>query len=645
MTHRSTIAPLALAVGFLHLQPQASALADARFDIVVRHGSILDGTGLPAYIGDVGIVGDRVDAIGDLSSRRGRVEIDAAGLFVAPGFINLHSHASADALPTAANMLTQGVTTEILNPDGGGPIDIDQQLKTLTADGLAVNIGAYAPFNSVWASVVGASNRRPTRDEIQRMREVVAANLTRGAWGVSAGLDYKPAYFATADEVIDVVSVAAPWRTDFPNHDRVTPESGYSSQAGIAETIAIGEKAGLVPVVTHMKIQGREQGRAPEAIAMMKSADARRHYTAADVYPYLAGQTGLDALIVPAWAQDGGRAEMLKRFHDPALRARIVKEAEEAMAARFNGAEGVLLPASGRQLVDVMREMNVGPGEAVLRIVEKEPTSAILRFGSESDLVEVLQHPATSIACDCGASLQTRTHPRFYGTFPRVLGHYVRETHALTWEDAVRKMTALPAATIGMVDRGVLAPGMAADVTIFDPQTVIDHATYAMPSLPSDGVRYVIVNGRVALGEGRPTGERAGRALIRSEHLPSRPLAMDRRRSVSFDGRIGGARVSMKVTQEPGQPRAVGSFRVNDPRSKRVLQMFDVGVLQATEGWASFTGRVKMAPDGSEQTATVVADLANPLAPDHRAALVVETSGGYRLEGSVAPASLRIGVR
>ena len=203
------------------------------------------------------------------------------------------------------------------------------------------------------------------------------------------------------------------------------------------------------------------------------------------VYPYTATSTDLVS-IAPAWAQEGGRVEMLKRFADPGQRARIVAESEEAMNARFGGAEGVYLPATGRQFVDVMREQQASAGETVVRILEQGSTSAILRFGAEPDLVTILQDPATAIACDCGASTATRTHPRYYGTFPRILGHYVRETHALTWEDAVRKMTALPAAIIGSVDRGFLAPGMAADVTVFDPNVVVDHATYDDPARPSD---------------------------------------------------------------------------------------------------------------------------------------------------------------
>ena len=195
-----------------------------------------------------------------------------------------------------------------------------------------------------------------------------------------------------------------------------------------------------MPIVTHMKVQGIEQGTAGAVLASMQKATRDGHYTAADAYPYLAGQSGLGALIVPGWAQEGGREAMLKRFADPAARARIITEAEQAMTARFGGPQGVYLPRTQQQLTDVMKEMNAGAGETVLRIIEKGDPGAILRFGLEADLVKILQDPVTSMACDCGASTATRVHPRFYGSFPRVLGRYVREQKIMSWEEAIRKM-------------------------------------------------------------------------------------------------------------------------------------------------------------------------------------------------------------
>src|SRR5215472_5181155 len=254
------------------LSASAQQAKTVAYDVILRHGTILDGTGLKPFRADLAIRNGYIAEIGDLSTRQASLDLDVAGLFVAPGFINIHSHAVPAALPTAENMLTQGVTTEILNPDGGGGTDIAQQLGRSSSGGLAVNIGAYIGFNSVWASVVGQADRRPTAEEVTQMRAIVERNLQQGAWGVSAGLDYKPGYFAHTDEVVRVVSAAAPWRTSFPNHERLTPESAFSSRAGIAETIKIGIDAGLAPEITHMKIQGQEQGSAAEVIALIKEA-------------------------------------------------------------------------------------------------------------------------------------------------------------------------------------------------------------------------------------------------------------------------------------------------------------------------------------------------------------------------------------
>jgi N-acyl-D-amino-acid deacylase len=601
--------------------------------LIIRNGTVIDGTGAARYRADVAIANGFVVRVGDLSSEHGAADIDAAGLYVAPGFINIHSHASPDALSTAENMLTQGVTTEIVNADGGGLTDIGQQLTDTARGGLAVNLGAYIGFNSIWSTVVGAADRRPTDEDAAKMRAMIVDGLEHGAWGVSAGLDYQPAYHAQVEEVVRVVEPAAKWRTNFPNHDRLTPESNFSSSAGVSETLAIGAKAGLVPVVTHMKSQGREQGKAGELLAMMDAATKRGFYTAADVYPYLAGQTGLGALTIPAWAQDGGRDAMLTRFQDPQQRARIVKETEAAMDARFGGVTGVYLPSIGRELADIAREQQVSPGEAVVRILEQRNETGIMRFGSEDDLVKILKYPAAAIACDCGATLNTRQHPRAWGSFPRVLGRYVREQHVLTWEDAIRKMTALPANTIGMVDRGFLAPGMAADVTVFDPNTVIDRATYEDPAQLSEGIRFVIVNGVVALRDGKVTGDRGGRPLARTAHMPSRPMnAVASPRRFAVRGALAdGTRVTIDLAQRAGETRAKGTFRLIDAHGSTVLTATDFGVLQTTKQWTSVTGAARV--DGEPRAFTAIVEQADPFVAGSPRTLTVERQGQPPLSG------------
>ena len=593
------------------------------FDIIIRNGTVIDGSGNPRYDADVAIRNGFIAAVGDLAAATAATSIDARGLFVTPGFINIHSHASADALPTAVNMLTQGVTTEIFNADGNGPLNVAQQMGTLAVPGLAVNIGGYIGFNAAWIHVVGNADRRATGDDIARMRALVANGLSQGAWGVSAGLDYKPAYFAKTEEVIQVVDVARPARTNFTNHDRVTPESNFSSKVGVAETVAIGMKSGLVPVVTHMKAQGREQGTAGEMLASMSQATRRGYYTAADAYPYLAGQSGLGSLIIPGWAQDGGRPEMLKRFADPKTRAQIIDEAERAMNARFGGAPGIYLPRTQQQLTAVMKEMNAGAGETVLRILEQGDPGAILSFGMEADLVNILKDPVTSMACDCGASIATRVHPRFYGSYPRVFGRYVREQKIMTWEQAVRKSSWLPAATIGMTDRGLLAIGMAADVAVFDPETIIDRATYESPALPSEGVRFVLVNGRVALENAAATGVRAGAPLFRTSNMPSRPTN-EGLRTLIAKGTVSGRRVAINVTQRAGGREATGFFTIDGLEPIKTF-----GVLQTAKGWASFT-----TSDASLRAIAVTVDLHDPSNAGH-ATLAINADGAPLVRGSL----------
>ena len=654
MSHNRLAMMRFAACGLALLLAQPLAVGQERtptVDVILRGGTVIDGTGAPPFVADVAISGTHIARVGDLSRTTGRVELDVTGLYVTPGFINLHSHASIGALGTAVNMLTQGVTTELLNADGGGPVDIAQQMTAASTSGLALNVGAYIGFNRAWSTIVGDADRRPTVEDIVRMREIVTSNLAHGAWGVSAGLDYKPAYFATTNEVIEVVRAAAPWRTNFTNHDRVTPESRYSSRAGMTETITIGERAGLVPVITHMKVQGREQGSAAEILEQMRQATARGTYTAADAYPYLAGQTQLAALLIPGWAQDGGRQAMLARFKDPEARARIIAEAEEALTARFGGPEGVYLPGPKLELVNVMKEMNVGAGEAIVRILETGSPGAILRFGAERDLVKILQHPTTSIACDCGASGEGRgTHPRNQGTYPRVLGRYVRETGALTWADAVRKMTLLPATMIGMVDRGALAPGMAADITVFDPAAVIDRATYEEPALPSEGVRHVLVNGGFALRDGTPTGERHGRALLRKRDMPSRPMMggtlrlAARGRAVSGDPAGEPLELTIDVNQRASDKSAVGLLRARLPGGISV-DADELGILQVMDRWASITAIARVRPSGDRRAILVVIDAADPDRRDGRTSVRIAVDGLGEAAGTIPREDVRISIR
>jgi hypothetical protein len=337
---------------------------------------------------------------------------------------------------------------------------------------------------------------------------------------------------------------------------------------------------------------------------------------------------------------------MLKRFKDPEMRARIAKEIEEALDARFDGAAGVYLPQTQQQLVDIMRERGTNTGETVIQILEQGSPSAILRFGREDDVVKILQDPVTAIACDCGAVLDTRVHPRAFGTYPRVLGHYVRETQALTWEDAIRKMSGLPANTIGMVDRGFLVPGMAADIAVFDPKTVIDHATYENPALPSDGIVHVLVNGKIALRDGKATGEKGGRSILRSPHMPTRPMSVNLARRVSFSGNDRAAnskvRISLNVSQGAGAGRAQGAFRLTDPARHTTIQATAIGLVQTSAKWATFSGRARILPAGEDRAITVIVDQADPLNLDHAASITVDVEDAYHAVVTVDPGRIQL---
>ena len=590
-------------------------------DLIIRNGTIVDGSGGRRFTGDIGVRGVRIVAIGDLAARRAAQEIDARGLMVAPGFINLHSHATPLGLRVAENMLTQGVTTEILNADGSSPLDIKAQLRMLDSSGLAINAGAAIGFNSVWSNVVGATDRRPTAEEITRMQGMIQSNLEAGGYAVSAGLDYKPGFFATETEVVQVVSPARKWRTNFPNHDRVLPETRFSARAAVQETMRIGERAGLVPVITHMKVTGRERTHGKVVLGEMAAYSRRGVYTAADVYPYLSGMTGLVDLTIPGWAQNGGPIEMRKRFADPAQRARIVAETDETMEGRFTGSQGVLVLGTGKTLADFMKEFGTtSPGDAIVRILETQSPRAILGFGEERDLVEILKFPSAAVSCDCGATTGATGHPRNFGTFPRVLGRYVREQRHLTWEEAIRKMTALPATIAGMVDRGYLAVGMHADIAVFDTATIIDHATFEQPGLKSEGVRHVVVNGVVALRDGQATGSRSGRALYRGSWMPSRPMtsasAARRLNATGLATPIGDGgiplRLSMSLTQGASARRATGTLRLTDPASGDVMEATQLGVLQTGAQWGSITGMLRRRSNGEERPFTATLERRDP---------------------------------
>ena len=337
---------------------------------------------------------------------------------------------------------------------------------------------------------------------------------------------------------------------------------------------------------------------ADSALATMRAATARGVYTAADVYPYLAGQSGLAALFLPGWALEGGRDALLQRLRDSTTRARIIRDTEQGLVARVGTPANIRLIGRNKTIAELMTEMGgVSAGEAIARVLEVESPGMIATFGIEPDLVKIMQYPDAAIACDCGAS-PNASHPRYFGTYPRVLGRYVRETRALTLADAVRKMTGLPATIIGMVDRGFIAVGMAADLTVFDSATVVDRATFDQPMVPSEGIRFVLVNGRLALRGGEPTNVAGGRALRRTRAMVSRPMMVARSPALVVEGAEGGRTLNVDLAAQKLRVAGAGES----------LDAIEFGLVQTAPKWASVTGRLRDSTSGAELGFVLIVD-------------------------------------
>jgi N-acyl-D-aspartate/D-glutamate deacylase len=1051
---------LLISLGITDIHVNADTNGD--FDTIIRNGTVVDGSGLDRYDADVAIKDGYIAEIGDLSDAAAEQEINADGNFVAPGFIDVHSHANLSALREAESPLSQGVTMEVLSPDGGGPVDLQSRID-LEDGGLGINIGSYIGFNSVWSQVVGNEDRRATDAEIEEMQNLITEAMEKGAAGVSAGLFYRPAYFAETDQVIDVVSAAGEWRTNFPNHQR--NENNEVVEA-TAETIEIGEESGVAPVITHIKTMGPNNwGKSEEMMQLINEANERGVYTAADIYPYLRSQTGLTA-IVPPWVEEGGREAMLERFADPELRDIIEEEIEEIMYSRVQGPEGVYFPTKRMTLADYMEtgvgnpqsrtllsflnlnydqefdvdideitvtnasgntvyeydfegndgeewdaskfdvlhsypsnavsrtindnsgHTNVAPrisgnasaygnvtpampdvgdsetfmrfkvgdtmgtnqimrvwinsdnfgsgssfpvngygiavrldqdriqvyerenssstihetisnaglepdtwqdlkvkleddtllvkmwptdeaepedwdsvvdvskeeviedqkamvsvtnldsasntfhfddfsvesgsreevyyeydfegnngdgwhsdkfisihsfpedkvdfsiqdntgvvtlagydselccstygkftpamddvknsdvllrfkadeiggdqqlriftkadgfksgmsmpvngfgveidfeedemsfiqrdestttvldtadadldtdwhtlrlhseedevsariwkdgeeepedwdftyveeereltiGETTMQILETEGSlRTIYDFGHEDDFRRFIQSPVVAIASDGGASTSNEVHPRRYGTQPRVLGHYVREEGLLTWEEAVQKMTSFPAALIGLSDRGYIAKGMKADITIFDPDTVIDNATFEEPRQFADGIEQVLVNGELALNNGELVGIQAGEFVEIESNMPTRPVTQgenveitENREILSLDGSETGSSISFTLEQGESDVEASGNMTFSSDDME--LTADDFGRIQAFDDWISFTGSGILNGEALT-TFRVTIDENDPTSNDERPVVTIDIVGQEQIKG------------
>ena len=499
------------------------------YDLVIRNGRIVDGTGSPWYRADVAVRGDSIARIGFQIDAAGARTIDVRGQIVAPGFIDIHSHARGGIfeVPTAENYLRQGVTSIIEGPDGSSPIPIKPFLEQVAGARLTVNFGTFIGQGSVREQVIGPVNRRATPEEVASMRGLVRQGMLDGAFGLSTGLFYIPGSFTTTAEVTDLARTAGAMGGIHISHMR---EETVKVADSVRETIEIGEKGSLPTQVTHHKVIGKANwGRSVDTLRLIDEARARGVDATIDQYPYTASATAIGAALVPTWAREGGPEATLKRLKDVGSRADILAETVRLLQNERGGGDPQNVQLSrcawnpsldGKRLGDVTKGRGLEPtvhnaAETVLWIVENGGCGGIYHAIEEQDLQRILRHPATMVASDGGVPVfgDASPHPRSYGTFARVLGRYVRELKVLALEDAVRKMSAFPAQRLGLADRGVLREGLKADFAVFNPDTVRDLATFERPHQYSEGVSLVLVNGQVVFENGAVTATRPGRIL------------------------------------------------------------------------------------------------------------------------------------
>jgi dihydroorotase/N-acyl-D-amino-acid deacylase len=516
----------------------------APFDVVIRNGRVVDGTGSPWYRADIGIRGDEIAAIARRIDARSARVIDAGDQIVAPGFIDLHVHAFGGVgqpppllpiveVPTADNYVRQGVTTLITGPDGFSPVPLRPALELAAKTGIVPNLGTFIGHGSIRDAVFGSVNRAPAPGELERMRTLVREGMRDGAFGLSTGLFYVPATFSKTDEVIELAKIVGGMGGIHISHMR-DEELGVAES--VRETIAIGEQGGLPTQVTHHKTVGKASwGKTVDTLQLIDQARQRGIDVTLDVYPYPASATNISAALMPTWAQEGTRDDILKRLRDSATRRRIILETIHILVEGRGGGEARNVMVSrcdwnpalaGKRLDDVavMRGKSRSledSADTVLWLVENGDCGGIYFAISEDDIQRVLRHPASMIASDGQVVVFGRAHPhpRSYGTFVRVLGRYVGDLKTLTVEDAIRKMSSYPAQRIGLADRGVLRERMKADIVIFDPATVRDAATFEQPHQYAQGVSLVLINGQVAFENGAITAARPGRVLYGPAHV------------------------------------------------------------------------------------------------------------------------------
>ena len=567
MIHRIAIAALCLAAMGCQSPLPSSAPApapssppSAGFDVLITGGHVVDGTGAPWVSADVGIRGDRIAAIGRLGDQQAALRIDATGLIVSPGFIDMLGQSEFNVLVDgrAASKITQGVTTEITGEGSsiapmddrlfelakpqyaryGIPLDFHTLGEYLTRlesrSRTAINVGSLIGAGGVRSIVIGEGQRDATPGELEEMKAIVAQAMVQGALGLGSSLQYVPSRFASTDELVALASVVATYGGIYLTHQRSESAQIMSS---LDEVFTIADRAKIPAEVWHLKTAYKANwGRMPDVLRRFDEARARGLDVTANMYPYDRASNGLDACL-PLWVREGGLEPMLKRLKDPALRQRIKTEMDDANVKEWEnqwygsgGAAGVMLSAvvepslrqyEGKTLQQIGIEMGKDPRDAVMDLVVADlgRSDVIISIMTEADVRTALSHPMMAIGTDSGSRAEdgplsaSKSHPRGWGSFPRILSKYVREEKLLTLEEAIRRFTSRPAARMGITDRGLLRPGMKADVTVFDAATVRDVSTYDNPAHYSEGIRHVLVNGKTVVRDGKITEERPGQVV------------------------------------------------------------------------------------------------------------------------------------
>jgi N-acyl-D-amino-acid deacylase len=561
-------APLACAAVVAACGARTAAPPPAAHDLIIRHGLIVDGTGAPPRTGDVALDGDVITAVGDLAGVRGRRELDATGLAVAPGFINMLSHSEESLIADGRSQgeLREGVTLEVLGEESMGPLSDamrarapDEQkdikydiawttlggyLDWLVARGISTNVASFVGAGTVRENVVGQGARKPTPAELDRMRALVAQAMDEGALGVTTALQYPPDAFADTADLVALAEVAAAHGGIFAAHMR---NEGDALDASIDEMIAIARQAKVTVEIYHFKQAGRANwSKLAGAVARIDAARADGVHIGADMYTYTAASTSLGASLPPR-EQEGDYGALRARLTDPASRARIAQEIDAADPSWDNnfahaGPDGILLvdfktdalrPLIGKTLAEVAAARGKPAEDTLMDLIAEDGSlvGAVYFMMDEANVANEIAIPWMDFCSDApsmapeGVFVKTSVHPRAYGNFARLLGRYVRDQHVISLAEAVRRLTSLPAHTLGLVDRGELSPGHVADVVVFDPQTIADHATFEQPHQFSTGVAYVLVNGVVVIDRGEHTGAKPGRVVRGRGYRGRLPMA------------------------------------------------------------------------------------------------------------------------